>query len=167
MCAGQFGVFVYLVLRCLLGCCTWFSCCFANVRLSICVWYCHVPGNWLSYGPWQESGPIWAFIIIIKVFKNIFKNHGPFHSLWSTAGLSGSPCGITKDTQDKMTAYATAAMHSRLLLNQNVHVLNCIHCQKAFAGAELYNSSSSVIINWSTHTHTHTRLTALCPGLPR
>ena len=23
--AGQFGVFVYLVLRCLLGCCTWFS----------------------------------------------------------------------------------------------------------------------------------------------
>jgi len=47
-----------------------------------------------------------------------------------------------------MTAYATAAMHSRLLLNQNVHVLNCIHCQKAFAGAELYNSSSSVIINW-------------------
>jgi len=25
VCAGQFGVFVYLVLRCLLGCCTWFS----------------------------------------------------------------------------------------------------------------------------------------------
>jgi len=23
VCAGQFGVFVYLVLRCLLGCCTW------------------------------------------------------------------------------------------------------------------------------------------------
>ena len=40
VCTGQFGVFVYLVLRCLLGCCTWFSCCFANVRLSICVWYC-------------------------------------------------------------------------------------------------------------------------------
>ena len=30
-----FGVFVYLVLRCLLGCCTWFSCCVANMRLSI------------------------------------------------------------------------------------------------------------------------------------
>ena len=29
--AGQFGVFVYLVLRCLLGSCTWFSCCAANV----------------------------------------------------------------------------------------------------------------------------------------
>jgi len=26
VCAGQFGVFVYLVLRCLVGCCTWFSC---------------------------------------------------------------------------------------------------------------------------------------------
>jgi len=26
LCAGQFGVFVYLVLRCLVGCCTWFSC---------------------------------------------------------------------------------------------------------------------------------------------
>ena len=35
VCAGQFGVFVYLVLRCLLGCCTWFSCCVANVGLSI------------------------------------------------------------------------------------------------------------------------------------
>jgi len=37
VCAGQFGVFVYLVLRCLLGCCTWFSCCTANVGLSICL----------------------------------------------------------------------------------------------------------------------------------
>ena len=37
VCTGQFGVFVYLVLCCLLGCCTWFSCCVANVRLSICV----------------------------------------------------------------------------------------------------------------------------------
>ena len=36
VCTGQFGVFVYLVLRCLLGCCTWFSCCAANVGLSIC-----------------------------------------------------------------------------------------------------------------------------------
>jgi len=35
VCAGQFGVFVYLVLRCLLGCCTWFSCCAANMGLSI------------------------------------------------------------------------------------------------------------------------------------
>ena len=35
VCAGQFGVFVYLVPCCLLGCCTWFSCCAANVRLSI------------------------------------------------------------------------------------------------------------------------------------
>ena len=33
VCDGQFGVFVYLVLRCLIvGCCTWFSC---AVRLSI------------------------------------------------------------------------------------------------------------------------------------
>ena len=58
MCAGQFGVFVYLVLCCLVGCCTWFSCCAANLGLSVCVWYCHVPGHWLSSGPWQESGPI-------------------------------------------------------------------------------------------------------------
>ena len=40
VCAGQFGVFVYLVLRCLLGCCTWFSCCAAIVGLSI-----YVPGT--------------------------------------------------------------------------------------------------------------------------
>ena len=56
VCTGQFAVFVYLVLRCLLVCGTWFSCCAANVGLSICVWYCHVPGHWLSSGPWQESG---------------------------------------------------------------------------------------------------------------
>ena len=37
VCTGQFGVFVYLVLCCLVGCCTWFSCCAANVGLSICV----------------------------------------------------------------------------------------------------------------------------------
>jgi len=33
--AGQFGVFVYLVQCSLVGCCTWFSCCAANVGLSI------------------------------------------------------------------------------------------------------------------------------------
>ena len=37
VCTGQFGVFVYLVLRCLVGCCTWFSCCVANVGLSMCL----------------------------------------------------------------------------------------------------------------------------------
>ena len=31
VCTGQFGVFVYFVRRCLLGCCTSFSCCAANV----------------------------------------------------------------------------------------------------------------------------------------
>ena len=35
-----------------------------DVRLSICVWYCHVPGHWLSSGSWQESGPICAFVVI-------------------------------------------------------------------------------------------------------
>jgi len=30
-------VFVCVVLRCLVGCCTWFSCCAANVGLGICV----------------------------------------------------------------------------------------------------------------------------------
>jgi len=34
VCAGQFGVFVYLVLRCLVGCCTWFSCYY---YLSMCL----------------------------------------------------------------------------------------------------------------------------------
>ena len=61
--AGQFGVFVYLVLCRLVGCCTWFGCCAANVGHSICVSYCRVPGHWLSSGPWQESGPIWAFAV--------------------------------------------------------------------------------------------------------
>ena len=58
---------VYLVLRCLLGCCTWFSCCAANVGLSICVWYCHVPGHWLSCGPWQEvpSGRLLLLLFVI------------------------------------------------------------------------------------------------------
>ena len=37
VCAGQFGVglLVYLVLYCLVGCCTWFSCCAVMVGLSI------------------------------------------------------------------------------------------------------------------------------------
>ena len=30
VCAGQFGVSVYLVQCCLVGCCTWFGCCAAN-----------------------------------------------------------------------------------------------------------------------------------------
>ena len=45
----KFGVFVYLVLRCLVGCCTWFRCCAASVGLSISVIVSGtVPGHWLS-----------------------------------------------------------------------------------------------------------------------
>ena len=55
VCAGQFAVFVYLILCCFVGCCTWLSCCAANMGLSICVWCGHVPGHWLiSSGSWQN-----------------------------------------------------------------------------------------------------------------
>ena len=84
VCTGQFGVFVYLVLRSLLRCCTWFSCCVANVRLSICVWNCHVPGHWLSSGPWQESGPIWAFVVIPHQVDWLF-------NCWYLGSLDRSP----------------------------------------------------------------------------
>jgi len=55
------------MLRRLAGCCTWHLVAVLPVwdsALSICVWYCHVPGHWLSSGPWQESGPIGAFVVI-------------------------------------------------------------------------------------------------------
>ena len=70
--------------RCLLGCCPWFSCCAANVRLSICVWYCHVPGHWLSSGQWQESGPIWAFVVIPHQVDWLF-------NCWYLSSLVRSP----------------------------------------------------------------------------
>jgi len=84
VCTGQFAVFVYLVLRCLLVCGTWFSCCAANVGLSICVWYCYVPGHWLSSGPWQESGPIRAFVVIPHQVDWLFK-------CWHLGSLDRSP----------------------------------------------------------------------------
>ena len=37
VCVGQYGVFVYLVLRCFVGCCTRLSCCADNVGLSIII----------------------------------------------------------------------------------------------------------------------------------
>ena len=39
-------------------------------------WYCHVPGHWLSSGPWQESGPIWAFVVIIVCLLFLFFEPG-------------------------------------------------------------------------------------------
>ena len=60
VCNGQFGVFVYLVF--------WAAApglvAVQPMWDSACVWYCYVPGHWLSSGPWQESGPIWAFVVI-------------------------------------------------------------------------------------------------------
>ena len=91
VCTGQSGVFVYLVLCCLLGCCPWFSCCVANVRLSICVWYCHVPGHWLSSGPWQESGPIWAFVVIPHQVDRLF-------DCWHLGLLDCSPQDVIQMT---------------------------------------------------------------------
>ena len=102
VCAGQFGVFVYLVLRCLLGCCTWFSCCVANVRLSICVWYCHVPGHWLSSGPWQESGSIWAFVVIPHHVDWLF-------NCWHLGSLDCSPQDVIQMTVTLLSGSASVA----------------------------------------------------------
>jgi len=49
---------VYLVLRCFVGCCTWFSCCATNVGLSMCVWYCHILLLLFLYPGSQFSGCI-------------------------------------------------------------------------------------------------------------
>ena len=37
VCAGQFGVSVYLVLCCLVGCCTWLSCCAGTQHMCLVV----------------------------------------------------------------------------------------------------------------------------------
>ena len=69
VCTGQFGVFVHLVLCCLLGCCTWFSCCVANVRLSMCLVLSRprpLAFLWPVAGEWSHLGVI---IIIIIFFK--------------------------------------------------------------------------------------------------
>jgi len=29
------------------------------------VWYRHFQGHWLSSGPWQETGPIWALLLLL------------------------------------------------------------------------------------------------------
>ena len=72
VCAGHTHIFVYFLLCSLLGCCAWFSCYAPNVGLSICVWYCYVPGHWLSSGPWQKSGPVWAFVVIPHQVDRVF-----------------------------------------------------------------------------------------------
>ena len=102
VCAGQFGLFVYLVLLCLLGCCTWFSCCVANMRLSICVYYCHVPGHWLSSGPWQESGPIWASVVIPNQVDWLF-------DCWHLGSIDRSPQDIIQMTVTLLSGSASAA----------------------------------------------------------
>jgi len=61
--AGLLGVLVRLALCCSVSCCTWCDRC-AAMRLGISVWYCHVPGHRLAFGPWQQSGPIWPFVVI-------------------------------------------------------------------------------------------------------
>ena len=102
VCAGQFGVFVYLVLCCLVGCCTWCSCCVANVRLSKCVWYCHVPGHWLSSGPWQKSGPIWAFVVISHQVDWLF-------NCWHLSSLDRSPQDVIQMTVTLLSGSTSAA----------------------------------------------------------
>ena len=76
VCTGQFGVFVYLVLRCLLGCCTWFSCCVANVGLSIGLHVCLVLSRsrplaflWPMATEWligSLTAGIWARLIALQ-----------------------------------------------------------------------------------------------------
>ena len=65
--ACQLGVFVRLALCCSVSCCTWSDRCAADMRFDVHVWllwYCHVPGHRLASGPWQQSGPIWPFVVI-------------------------------------------------------------------------------------------------------
>ena len=87
VCTGQFGVFVYL-LCCLVGCCTFFSCCAANVGLSKCVWYWH--------------GPIWAFVVIPHQADWLF-------NCWHLSSLDCSPQDVIQMTVTLLSGSTSAA----------------------------------------------------------
>ena len=114
VCAGQFGVFVYLVLCCFLGCCTLFSCCATKCGtqhmclvlscprplaflwpmagewsyLGVC---CHPASGWWLFNCWHLGSLI---IIIIKhhLMCHVFvchKDDEPNHLSASFPGQSG------------------------------------------------------------------------------
>ena len=137
VCTGQSEVFVYLVLRCHLGCCTWFGCCAANVGLIICVWYSHVPGHWLSSGPWQASGPIWAFVVIPHQVDWLF-------NCWHLCSLDRSPQDVIQMTDVVWEHFCGRIVHAA-----HVHPLPVCGSQalesNLLATATLMASSDSFI----------------------
>ena len=71
---------------------------------SACVWYCHVPGHLLSYGPCQESGPIWEFVVILhRLIGSLRRN------CWHLGSLDRSPQDVIQMTMTLLSGSATAA----------------------------------------------------------
>ena len=65
-------------------------------------WYCHVPGHWLSSGPWQESGPIWAFVVIPHQVDWLF-------DCWHLGSLDRCPQDVIQMTVTLLSGSASAA----------------------------------------------------------
>ena len=57
----------------------------------MCLVYCHVPGHWLSTGPWQKSGPIWAFVVILHQVDWLF-------NCWHLRSLDRCPQDVIQMT---------------------------------------------------------------------
>ena len=81
---AQPGVLVILVLCRLLGCCTWLGGCVVNMRLCICVWYCHIPRHGFPFGPGQKSGSTRSFVVIPRQADWFF-------NCWHLGSLDRSP----------------------------------------------------------------------------
>ena len=69
---------------------------------STLVWYCHIPGHWLSSGPWQESGSIWAFVIIPHQADWLY-------NCWHLSSLDRSPRDVIQMTVTLFSGSASAA----------------------------------------------------------
>jgi len=65
-------------------------------------WYCHVPGHWLASGPWQESGRIWAFVVIPHQADWLF-------NCWHLGSLDRSPQDFIQMTVTLLSGSASAA----------------------------------------------------------
>ena len=95
-----------------------------------------------SPGQSQTKGCKTVVVVVTAKFQ-IEKIMDHSDSLWPGVCLfSVSSCSSIKDKHGSNVVtitYPVAAVHRRLLLDEDVDILNCIHSEQTFAGAKLHN----------------------------
>ena len=124
----------------------WSLCCLCGTPR---VWDCHIPGHGFSSGPWQESGPIWAFVV--TAYQACW-----FFNCWHRNSLNRSPfrwrCCLERTFLQQDSPWSPCASTALTQVHTCVvHMLCNLTCVPLLASSDSLSPTELLVVLAASH----------------